>query len=240
MAIFRKINIDFWEDSKIVDDFTPEDKFFYLYLMTNPHTNQLGCYGLTVRQMEFETGYNKDTIIKLLKRFSENLDVILYDESTKEILIKNWHKYNWSLSPKIFACILKEKKEIKSDTLKSLIDTLLIQYGYSNDTVCIQKRNKNKNKNKEEEKELNINNEKTKFQKPTLEEITNYCIERKNNIDAQRFYDYYESNGWHVGKQKMQSWQAAIRTWEQNQKKYINIPQKEKEIREIWNLSEII
>lgn len=77
----------------------------------------------------------------------------MYDEDTKEIIIKNWHKYNWSSSPKILACILKEYKEIKSDVLKSLIDTLLIQYGYSIDTVCIQKHNKNKNKNKNKEQE---------------------------------------------------------------------------------------
>lgn len=218
MAVFRKINIDFWEDAKIVDDFTPEDKFFYLYLMTNPHTNQIGCYGLTYRQMEFETGYNKDTITKLIKRFSETLDVITYDDFAKEILIKNWHKYNWTSSPKVITCILNEYKNIKSETLKAYIDSLLIQYEYSIDTVCIQKRNKNKNKNKEKEEENKIIDisETKKFIKPTVEEIKNYCIERKNNIDAQRFYDYYSSNGWVVGKNPMKDWKAAIRTWERN------------------------
>ena len=44
MAIFRKINVSFWEDEKIVDDFSPEDRYFYLYLMTNSHTNQACCY----------------------------------------------------------------------------------------------------------------------------------------------------------------------------------------------------
>ncbi len=219
MAIFRKINVDFWEDSKIVDDFTPEDRYFMLYLMTNPHTNQVGCYGLTIRQMEFETGYNKETILKLLKRFSENLGVILYDENTKEVLIKNWYKYNWTSSPKIMACILKEAKSIKSTEFQNYIDTLLIKYEYSIDTVYIQKHNKNKNKNKEEEKEKDIisTNSKTKnFQKPTLEEIQSYCSERKNNIDAQAFYDYYEANGWKVGKNSMKDFKAAIRTWERN------------------------
>ena len=146
MAVFRKINIDFWEDSKVVDDFTPEDRYFMLYLMTNPHTNQTGCYELTPRQMEFETGYNKDTISKLIKRFSENLGIILYDENTKEVLIKNWHKYNWSTSPKIMACIFKEVENIKSTELRNSIDTLLIQYGYNIDTVCIQKQKKKKKK----------------------------------------------------------------------------------------------
>ena len=55
-----------------------------------------------------------------------------------------------------------------------------------------------------------------KFVKPSLEEIKNYCLERKNKIDAERFFDYYESKGWKVGKAPMKDWQAAIRTWERN------------------------
>ena len=64
------------------------------------------------------------------------------------------------------------------------------------------------------------NNKKKKFVKPTIEEIKNYCIERKNNIDAEYFYDHYETTGWMVGKNHMKDWKAAIRTWERNSKKY--------------------
>lgn len=55
-----------------------------------------------------------------------------------------------------------------------------------------------------------------RFVPPTLEEVKAYCIERKNNVDAQRFIDYYTSNGWLVGKNKMKDWKAAVRTWERN------------------------
>lgn len=58
-----------------------------------------------------------------------------------------------------------------------------------------------------------------KFIKPTIEEIEQYCRERKNSIDAKHFYDYYESKGWVVGKAKMKDWRAAIRNWEVNDKK---------------------
>lgn len=51
---------------------------------------------------------------------------------------------------------------------------------------------------------------------PTLEEVTAYCKERKNNVDPQGFIDHYDSNGWFVGKNKMKDWQAAVRTWEKN------------------------
>lgn len=54
------------------------------------------------------------------------------------------------------------------------------------------------------------------FCKPTVAEITNYCLERNNRVDAQRFYDFYESKGWLIGKNKMKDWKACVRTWEKN------------------------
>lgn len=56
-----------------------------------------------------------------------------------------------------------------------------------------------------------------RFVKPTLEEVEAYCIERNNSIDPQRFIDYYESNGWKVGKNPMKDWKATIRTWERSE-----------------------
>lgn len=54
----------------------------------------------------------------------------------------------------------------------------------------------------------------TRFQKPSLEEVKAYCAERKNTVDPVRFLDYYEANGWRVGKNPMKDWKAAVRTWE--------------------------
>ena len=56
----------------------------------------------------------------------------------------------------------------------------------------------------------------TRFVKPKVEEIDSYCKERKNNVDAQQFFDYYESKGWKVGKSPMKDWKSAVRTWERN------------------------
>lgn len=55
-----------------------------------------------------------------------------------------------------------------------------------------------------------------RFVPPTRDEVRAYCIERKNNVDADRFFDYYTANGWMVGKNKMKDWRAAVRTWEKN------------------------
>lgn len=55
-----------------------------------------------------------------------------------------------------------------------------------------------------------------RFTRPTIDEIKQYCSERNNTVDPQKFLDYYESNGWKVGKNSMKDWKAAVRTWERN------------------------
>ena len=57
-----------------------------------------------------------------------------------------------------------------------------------------------------------------RFVPPTVDEVRAYCQERGNCVDSQRFVDYYSSNGWMVGKNKMKDWKAAVRTWEQREK----------------------
>uniref|UniRef100_A0A6M3LUC9 DNA replication protein n=1 Tax=viral metagenome TaxID=1070528 RepID=A0A6M3LUC9_9ZZZZ len=68
--------------------------------------------------------------------------------------------------------------------------------------------------NKQECKELkNVKNINTV---PSLEEVKSYCLERKNSVDPDKWHDYYSSNGWMVGKNKMKDWRAAVRTWERS------------------------
>lgn len=61
-----------------------------------------------------------------------------------------------------------------------------------------------------------------RFVKPNVEEIESYCKERNNSVDAQQFFDYYESKGWKVGKSPMKDWKASVRTWEKNDYGYHN------------------
>lgn len=63
------------------------------------------------------------------------------------------------------------------------------------------------------------------FEKPTIEEIQAYCTERKNSIDAQAFFDFYESKGWKIGTAKMKDWRASVRNWERRQR-YEGVKQK--------------
>ena len=80
-----------------------------------------------------------------------------------------------------------------------------------------------KEKFKDNNTSININltdsNNKVRFKKPTINEIADYCIERKNNIDAETFYDFYESKDWMVGRNKMKCWKSCVRTWERRETK---------------------
>lgn len=58
----------------------------------------------------------------------------------------------------------------------------------------------------------------SRFTPPTLSDVINYCRERNNGVDPEKFFDYYTSNGWKVGKNAMKDWKAAVRTWERSEK----------------------
>ena len=96
-------------------------------------------------------------------------------------------------------------------------------------------------KNKMLEENIPANNPKRKrFVKPTTSEIEQYCIERNNNVNAEHFFDYYESNGWKVGKNSMKDWKAAVRTWERSEYRKPNSKKNSKEdainvVRELMN-----
>lgn len=66
------------------------------------------------------------------------------------------------------------------------------------------------------EQRMKIKPRTSKFKKPTEIEVKEYCKERKNTVDADKFINYYESNGWKVGKNSMKDWKAAVRNWEKS------------------------
>ena len=121
MASYRNISMDFWTDSKVEDDFTPEDKYFYAYLLTNPQTNICGCYEVSFNQMSHHTGYTKDAISRLIRRFEDVHGVLRYCAETKEVLILKWYKYNWSKAEKTLVGVENVAKHIKSDDFRRYV-----------------------------------------------------------------------------------------------------------------------
>ena len=93
MGVKRAVDTEFWKDSK-VDEFTPEDKYFMLYLLTNPSTTQLGIYELSIKQAAYHLGYSKEAVRVLIDRFQKAYGVIFYSEETSEIAIKNFLRHS--------------------------------------------------------------------------------------------------------------------------------------------------
>lgn len=216
MAVYRNVQISFWTDAKITDEFTPEDKYFYLYLFTNPHTNLCGCYEISIKQVAWETGYSRDTILRLIERFEGIHHVVRYNDGTREILLVNWSKYNWTSSDKFRKPLLKEIESVKCPEFREYLtkefngeDTVSIPYQYPMDTTVTVSVTDT----------VSDSVKKTKrFVPPTVDEVRAYCQERHNNVNPESFVNFYESKGWKVGKEPMKSWQACVRTWEQREK----------------------
>ena len=87
---FRVIQQSLWTDEKIMDSYSCEDKYFWLYLLTNPQTNQLGIYKLPLKLAAFQLGYSKEQVIVLIDRFENTLGQIKYNKETQVNFFKWW------------------------------------------------------------------------------------------------------------------------------------------------------
>lgn len=122
MSLFRKIHTEFWRDPKVLEELTPEDKLFFLYLLTNPNTTQVGIYKITKKQIVFELGYSQESVNALIDRFENKYKIIKYNELTRELGINRWGKYNLDRGGKpMIDCVNKELKEVKDKSLITYI-----------------------------------------------------------------------------------------------------------------------
>lgn len=143
------------------------------------------------------------------------------------IVIKHWKIHNYIQSDRYKPSIQPERKLLDITVNKEY--QLNTDHVSTMDTECIQDVSVGKvrldkasigkvrlDKTIEGECEKPHSPKRKTFTKPTIDEIQDYCIERNNKVNAEQFYDYYESNGWKVGKNSMKDWKAAVRTWEKN------------------------
>lgn len=142
-------------------------------------------------------------------------------------------KWGWSKTKvRAFLLLLENDSMIVkiSDKKKTTIN--IVNYSDYQDSQTTKEPQKNheettkepqKDPNNNENNENNVNKDNraksNRFVPPTIEEIQSYCLERKNTVDANNFFDFYSSKGWMVGKNKMKDWKAAVRTWERDNKK---------------------
>ena len=128
------------------------------------------------------------------------------------VVIKHWRIHNYLQNDRYKPTVYTDEKsrltlkENKAYTLNDGVYTPCIQDVSRMDTqYSIDKVSKDKDSVEKQKR----------FAPPTVDEVSAYCKERKNTVNAQRFVDFYASKGWKVGNQPMKDWKAAVRTWEQ-------------------------
>jgi hypothetical protein len=126
MAKFRKVRIDFWMDPMVSEEMTPEDRYFYLYLLTNQRSTQIGIYQITKKQMAFDMGYSIESVHSLMERFITHHQLIRYNPETRELAIKNWGENNFDKAGKpMMDCIFSELKAVKDASLIQYVSELI-------------------------------------------------------------------------------------------------------------------
>ena len=122
MAKFRQIQTSFWSNTYIQEEMTAEDKYFYLYLMTNEYTTQIGIYPITKKQMAFDLGYSMESVKALLQRFETYHKLIKYDSETRELILLKWAESNLNIGGKpVQDLIKKEIEQVKNKEFLSLM-----------------------------------------------------------------------------------------------------------------------
>lgn len=137
------------------------------------------------------------------------------------LLVSNWEEYQNADALQR----MRENNRLRNAKYRENKRLLLTQAR----DVSVMSRDAVEKSKRREEKSINIGADKPPtrqvFKPPSLEEITAYCKERKNDVCPERFHDFYAAKGWMVGKNKMKDWKACVRTWEQGNKAS---PQKQK------------
>ena len=173
MAIYRHVHVEFWKDPKVLEELTPEDKLFFIYLLTNPNTTQIGVYKITKKQIAFELGFSIESVNVLMDRFINNYGLIKYNNDTREICLKNWGKYNLNkLGKPMLDCVKSELKNVDDKSLLEFIKPSICKdeiVSLFDEVIFLDKVNENneryderytlstQNKNKKEKEKENKN-----------------------------------------------------------------------------------
>lgn len=135
-SIKRVVSVDFWTDDTVVDNFSPEDKLFMLYLLTNPHSSQLGIYNINKKLIAFEIGYSPEAVAVLLDRFQSKYGMIRYSETTHEVAVKNYLRHSILKGGKPVEDLLRvELDAVKDKSLVKYVFDHVRKYPDINETV---------------------------------------------------------------------------------------------------------
>jgi hypothetical protein len=188
-------NIQYWCEKNRANEQNFHDGYYWTYNSISAFCKQFPY--LTKRQVEIalktleDKGYVK----------SGNFNKVAYDRT------------KWYADAK---CEMEHTEKVKCISHTGEIDFASMQNGIHTEGEPIPNNYTNINTDKGNIYIEDTEPKPKRFVPPTVEEVSDYCSERNNNIDAQKFVDYYSSNGWKVGKNPMKDWKACVRTWERN------------------------
>jgi hypothetical protein len=211
MSEYRPVKTKMWHDNWFLS-LSPEEKLLWSFLLTNEYTHISGIYELPKLLISPLTGIIEP--LKILEKFQNDGKIIYKNEW---IFLKNYLNLNSKQ--------ISKKDNITKSIIAYLSENsfLISLFELEKETpykplirpLCKEESNKDESIKEESNKEPKKN---SRFTPPTLEEVINYCKERNNSVDPQRFINFYESKGWMVGKNKMKDWRASVRTWELDKK----------------------
>jgi hypothetical protein len=204
----RMTDTDKWK-KRFIKNLDYGNKLLWLYMLDD--CNHAGIWDIDLEVASIRIGLEVD--ISDLNKFDDK--IVIFDNGEK-VFIPDFIDFQYGeLNP-------------NSNVHKSVI-ALLDKYnlqGYMKGSQGVENTLQDKDKDKDIVK---VKAKVKRFVKPKIEEIIDYCEERQNNVDAEKFYDYYSSNGWRVGKNPMKDWKASVRTWEKNttqEKEKVSQPKK--------------
>lgn len=202
-----------------------------------PATTQMLYFHLAMRADDDGFINNPRRIMRMVGASEDDMKILIAKQfiipfESGIVVIRHWKIHNYIRSDRYKPSVFEEKKQLKFEgNLVYQLDDTCQQNGIPDDIPKVSDLDTQYRLDKDRIDKDRIDyiygdenvpkpptKRAKKFVKPTLEEVKAYCLERKNNVDAEKFIDYYESNGWRVGKNPMKDWKATVRNWERNNK----------------------
>jgi hypothetical protein len=192
----RSVNTRFWEDS-FVEELSPSEKLLFLYLLTNPLTNILGIYEITIKRICYDTGLTKETVLKGLKSFETVNKVLMIDGF---VILPNFLR-NQNLNENMKIGVVNIFKSLPIVLKEKLLgnDYITIQNDYISLLNGLVKLNRIEREiEKEEERESKAEKVRITYIPPTLDEVKIYFKENGYSDEAAiKAFEHYSLGNWH-------------------------------------------
>jgi len=222
MSKLRSINTHFWQDNFVID-LDPIEKLLFLYLLSNPQTNMLGIYELHVRRISFDTGIDKDMVLKIFDRFTE-AEKVKYKEGY--VILQNFIKnqsYNKNMQTSAVNSWNDLPLSIREDSFCEPIVKGLKGFGKGSKPITEIEDELEKEKEEENEKEKPAKPDSEGVDIPEYSEWWRYAESKAYHPDySQHLFDSLLSRGWcNKDDQPIKDWQAYLRMMFKYQRAWI-------------------